>query len=56
MAAGAKAGADMIAIETMTDLYEIKAGILAAKENTSLPVFATMTFEENGRTFTKSKK
>ncbi len=49
---GEKAGADVIVFETMTDLYEIKAGILAAKENTSLPVFATMTFEENGRTFT----
>ena len=50
--AGEKAGADLIAIETMTDLYEMKAAVLAAKENTSLPVFATMTFDESGRTFT----
>ena len=49
---GEKAGADLIVFETMTDLYEVKAGVLAAKENTSLPVFVTMTFEENGRTFT----
>lgn len=49
--AGAKAGADLIVIETMTDLYEVKAALLAAKENSSLPVFVTMTFEENGRTF-----
>lgn len=52
MLAGAAAGADVIALETMTDLYEVKAALLAAKENTTLPVFATMTFEENGRTFT----
>lgn len=52
MAAGEQAGADLIVIETMTDLYEVKAAILAAKENTTLPVFVTMTFEENGRTFT----
>ena len=37
--------------QTMTDLLEVKAAILAAKENTSLPVFVTMTFEANGRTF-----
>ncbi|MCL2056853.1 MAG: homocysteine S-methyltransferase family protein [Oscillospiraceae bacterium] len=49
--AGAKAGADLILIETISDLYEAKAAVLAAKENTSLPVFCTMTFEENGRTF-----
>ena len=36
----------------MTDLYETKAAVLAAKENSNLPVFVTMTFEENGRTFT----
>lgn len=50
--AGKNAGVDLIAFETFTDLYELKAGVLAAKENTDLPVFATMTFEENGRTFT----
>ncbi|EKQ53181.1 MAG: 5-methyltetrahydrofolate--homocysteine methyltransferase [Clostridium sp. Maddingley MBC34-26] len=49
---GTKSGADIILIETMTDLYELKAAILAAKENSDLPVFCTMTFEENLRTFT----
>lgn len=44
--------ADLIVLETMTDLYELKAGLLAAKENTDLPVFCTMSFEENMRTFT----
>ncbi len=50
--AGAKAGVDLVAIETMTDLYETKAALLAVKENTDLPVFVTMSFDENGRTFT----
>ncbi|WP_434291040.1 homocysteine S-methyltransferase family protein [Clostridium botulinum] len=49
---GQKSGADIVLIETMTDLYEAKAAILAAKENTNLPVFCTMTFEKNKRTFT----
>lgn len=44
--------ADLIVIETMTDLYEVKAALLAAKENSSLPVLVTMTYEENMRTFT----
>ncbi|MCM1525086.1 MAG: homocysteine S-methyltransferase family protein [Ruminococcus sp.] len=44
--------ADVIVLETMTDLYEIKAALLAAKENSDKPVICTMTFEENGRTFT----
>ncbi len=44
--------ADLIVFETMTDLYEVKAGILAAKENSNKPVIVTMTFEENMRTFT----
>ena len=44
--------ADIIVFETMTDLYELKAGVLAAKENSDLPVMCTMTFEENSRTFT----
>ncbi|MCD7749392.1 MAG: homocysteine S-methyltransferase family protein [Oscillospiraceae bacterium] len=52
MEAGAAAGADLIAIETMTDLYEAKAALLAAKEATSLPVLVTMSFDESGRTFT----
>lgn len=50
--AGANAGADLIVIETMTDLYEAKAALLAAKENSTLPVIVTMTFESSGRTFT----
>jgi len=50
--AGEAAGADLAVLETMTDLYEVKAALLAVKENTKLPVFATMSFEENGRTFT----
>lgn len=45
-------GADLIVFETMTDLYELKAAVLAAKENSNLPVMVTMTFEANGRTFT----
>lgn len=44
--------ADVIVIETMTDLYETKAALLAAKENSDKPVLVTMTFEESGRTFT----
>ena len=49
---GEKSGANLIIIETMMDLYEAKAAVLAAKENTKLPVFCTMTFDENGRSFT----
>lgn len=45
-------GADIIVIETMTDLMETKAAVLAAKENSDLPVITTMTFEDNMRTFT----
>ena len=52
MNAGESAGADLIVLETMTDLYEVKAAVLAARENTKLPVIVSMTFEENGRTFT----
>ena len=44
--------ADLIAIETMTDLYEVKSAVLAAKENSDKPVIVTMTFEQNMRTFT----
>ena len=50
--AGVKAGADLIAIETMTDLQEARAALIAAKENSNLPVIVTMSFDENGRTFT----
>jgi 5-methyltetrahydrofolate--homocysteine methyltransferase len=46
---GAQAGADLIIFETFGDITELKAGILAAKENTSLPVFCSMTFDENAR-------
>ena len=44
--------ADVIVFETMTDLLELKAAVLAAKENTELPIICTMTFEQNMRTFT----
>ena len=44
--------ADLIVLETMTDLYEVRAALLAAKENSDKPVICTMTFEQNGRTFT----
>ena len=50
--AGAAAGADLVCFETMTDLYELKAAILAARENCDLPVMASMSFESRGRTFT----
>ena len=44
--------ADLIVFETMTDLLELKAALLAAKENSDKPIIATMTFERDGRTFT----
>ena len=50
--AGVNAGADLICIETMTDLYEAKAALLAAKEHSTLPVWVTMSFDATGRTFT----
>ena len=50
--AGKAAGADLIFFETYTDLYELKAALLAAKENTRLPILASMSFEAGGRTFT----
>lgn len=49
--AGERAGVDFVIFETMTDLLELKTAILAAKENTELSIFATMSFEANGRTF-----
>jgi len=52
MKAGADAGADLIAIETMSDLTETRAAVIAAKEATDLPVFVTMSFDSTGRTFT----
>lgn len=48
---GAEAGADLLYIETMSDLQEARAAVLAAKENSSLPVFCTMTFDRDMRTF-----
>ena len=50
--AGAAAGADLVFFETFTDLYELKAALLAAKENCDLPILASMSFEAGGRTFT----
>lgn len=52
--AGEKAGADIIVIETMSDIYETKAAVLAAKENTNLPVFVTVVFDEKGKLLTGS--
>lgn len=49
---GVNEGVDLICIETMTDLYEVKAAVLAVKENSDLPIFCTMSYEEGGRTFT----
>ena len=50
--AGEKAGADLILIETMSDTYECKAAVLAAKEHTKLPVFVTMIIDEQGKLLT----
>lgn len=49
---GVEAGVDLIHIETMSDTYEVKAAVLAAKENSNLPVFATMVFDEKGKLLT----
>ncbi len=49
---GVKAGVDLIHIETMSDTYEVKAAVLAAKENTTLPVFVTLIFDERGKLLT----
>ena len=51
MAAGVEAGVDGIYLETMSDLGELKAAVLAAKEQGNLPIFASMSFESSGRTF-----
>ena len=50
--AGEKAGVDAIFFETFTDIYELKAAILAAKENSSLPIFASCAFDESGHLMT----
>ncbi len=49
---GRESGVDLIIVETMMDLYELKAAVLAVKENCNLPLFCTMTFDESGRSFT----
>lgn len=49
---GAAAGVDLVLIETMSDSYELKAAVLAAKENCVLPVLATVIFDENGKMLT----
>ena len=49
---GAKAGADLVVVETMGDAYELKAAVLAAKENSSLPVLATVALGEDGKLLT----
>ena len=49
---GEQAGADVALIETMSDTHEVKAAVLAVKENTKLPVFVTMTFDENAKLLT----
>ena len=49
--AAVAAGVDLFVIETMSDLAEAKAALLAVRENSSLPALVTMTFEEDGRTF-----
>ncbi len=50
--AGVRGGADLILIETMGDLHELKAAVLAAKENSDLPVFATVIFDAGGKLLT----
>ncbi len=49
---GAEAGCDLISIETMNDSYEVKAAVLAAKESCDLPVFATTTYDTDGKLLT----
>lgn len=49
---GQECGVDLVVFETMSDLLEVKAGVLATQENTDLPVWVTMSFEKDGRTFT----
>lgn len=49
---GEKAGADLILIETMSDTYELKAAVLAAKENSTLPIMATVIFDESKKMLT----
>ena len=51
MVIAGKSQSDVILLETFTDLYELKAAVLAARENSDLPIFATMSFDESGKTF-----
>ena len=51
MVIAGKSQSDVILLETFTDIYELKAAVLAARENSELPIFATMSFDESGRTF-----
>ncbi|MDR3085876.1 MAG: homocysteine S-methyltransferase family protein [Christensenellaceae bacterium] len=48
---GERAGVDLVAAETLTDLGEARAALLAVKENTALPILVTMSFDESGRSF-----
>jgi 5-methyltetrahydrofolate--homocysteine methyltransferase len=52
--AGAEAGADLILIETMTDIVEARAAVIGARRACDLPIVASMTYESNGRTLTGS--
>ncbi len=49
--AGEKAGADLVLLETASDILEVKAAVLAVRENTDLPIFVSLSFQEDGRTF-----
>ncbi len=53
--AGEAAGADLVIFETMTDLAEVRAAVLAAQETCRLPIWVSMSFEKNGRTFTGTR-
>lgn len=50
--AAQKAGADCLLIETMSDLYEMKAAVVAAKENSDLPILASLIFDSTGKLLT----
>ena len=52
IALGEKYGADLVLIETMNDLYETKAAVIAAKENSHLPIFVTNAYDINGKLMT----
>lgn len=52
ISSGAKYGADLVLIETMSDIYETKAAVIAAKECCDLPIFVSVTFDEMGKLMT----